>query len=165
MSDRALGFRRGLTAVSVAALAAACSPGIKKKEKVEDPTPLLETQFAAGFPKGYESWKRANAQPIVRADTNEVRHLYYNSKAMTRTKGPFPVGSVLVKAHHTLDKNGKAGATFQLSVMTKTGEKQNGGWQYRAFNPGNKQEVSADAEVCALCHTQAQKADGVFSAQ
>jgi hypothetical protein len=107
-----------------------------------------------GFPADWDQWDKLNE--VTREGAGELRHLFANAAA---TAAPYPTGSVLIKAHYRLNAGAK-GALFQLSVMKKTGD----GWEWEAYAP-NGSRRTADAEVCAMCHSQRAETDFVFSAR
>ena len=141
----------------------ACSPVLP------GPQPQGSTATAAparandpGFPEGYSTWAKLNSAPITREDSGEVRELYRNDKAKGGADGRYPTGAIFVKAQHRL-VGGRKGRVYQLAVMTKAGSGPYNGWTFSAYDPDTGKRRKADADVCAICHSQRASKDYIFS--
>lgn len=127
------------------------------------------------FPRGYTSWKKINAAPIVREGEQMVRELYANDVAQKRG-GPgatFPLGAVLVKEERALVNDAgkpRPGDLVRISVMSKVGNKVGegavGGWTFKAYDPSTMREFNrdrVDPDGCYFCHADAAARDYVYS--
>lgn len=153
---------RRRVAASLMLLAAACAPAIRDNTKDASEGPPPPPPADPGFPTGWEEWHKINAAPILHPEVKEARDLYHNDKAAGSHQGPFPVGSVLVKAQRRLEGS-QPGRLFQLAVMTKGTGRENGGWEFAVFDPDTRKAVPLDPDVCAICHGQRADNDFVFS--
>ncbi len=152
---------------AVAVLGAAWVVACSRAEVQQPPPPADET----AFPSEYTSWKRLNADPIVREGDKVVRNLFANEVALHRdAAGRFPVGAVLVKEERSLaaDPSGRLVPRdlFRVSVMFKVGKGAMEGWAFKAFDPATGQELPrdrVDPDGCYFCHSDARDRDFVFS--
>lgn len=135
-----------------------------------------------GFPAGYETW------PVLyvfdRPDNRQVRTIFANETAFGVGDGQqsdYPYGSILVMQTWAclrdsagacvLDEEGRfqkdPAASPTLFVMKKDrgfgeayGPNRTGEWEYVAYRPdGSYQTTPPNSFSCAVCHTEAKKAD------
>lgn len=153
--------------LAVFACVVGCSQPAAKGDKPASP----ET----AFPANYTAWKKVNASPIIREGEQQVRNLYANDVALSRS-GPspaFPIGSILVKEERQLLNEGgkvRPGDVYRVSVMFKVGKRVGNevmaGWSFKAFDPLTKQEFPkdrVDPDGCYFCHADAGQRDYVYS--
>lgn len=156
-------MRSLVRAAALLALAFGCSPVTMDNRQADIEVLPDELESDPGYPTGYEEWTKLNTAPIVHKDDGEARNLYANAKAKGSRKGPFPAGSVLVKAQAHLDNQGRPGPLFRLSVMTKGTGKANGGWEFATFDAETRKSEQIETEVCTICHAQRADSDFVFT--
>jgi hypothetical protein len=134
-------------AIAMTSLALASSACLRHGQSTEEDTGAGEPQAGAGWPEGYTSWRKINAETVVREDEAVARELY------ARPAAELGVGTVLVKEQFAL-VGGVKGALKQVAVMTRTGaaEDPNGGWEFKLFDPETKTS-GADVAACVGCHS------------
>jgi plastocyanin len=144
--------------------------------------PPAPTVDRVGFPAGYQDW------PVLyvydRPDNRSVRTIFANPAAFAVKDGEqsnYPYGSILVMQTWAclrdsagaciLDENGRfqkdPNATPTLFVMRKEpgfgeayGPNRTGEWEYVAYRPDGSYQTRPEGSFsCAICHTEAQKAN------
>lgn len=108
------------------------------------------------WPAQYQTWKKVNAETLIKEDEGVAREIYANSKP------DLGVGTVLVKEQYKLAEGAK-GALTQVAVMKReAAEGPNNGWVFKAFDPNTKKAVG-DATACLGCHSLQAENNFVFS--
>ena len=122
------------------------------------------------FYAGWHRWKKMTAAPflseghvagkfLVDVYVNDVGAAAYAAK-----KGPYPVGTVIIKKHFH-DEGGKPGHAALLTSMEKKApgyDSENGDWEYAKASPDGKVELRGKEPICVTCHTTADS-DYVFA--
>jgi hypothetical protein len=140
-----------LILIPLVVLIAGC-PRIRKGE-VKATAEAVET---AGWPAGYQTWKKVNDETLVRADdtVQVARELYSNQ---TPDLGP---GAVLVKEEYSLS-GGVKGALKSVAVMRRTGQGDTNGWEFLVYDGQTRQR--GDNSRCVGCHVLQEDNDYLFS--
>ncbi len=141
---------------SAALLSILSTPGcLRGSQKPDD---AAASAHDPAWPEGYRSWKKVNAEPIVRSEEGVAREIFAKPAA------GLGQGTVLVKEQY-LYAGGQRGALQYVGVMRRTGAPTaaNGGWEFLAFDPATKQQNTAAATTCVGCHSLQADSDYLFT--
>ena len=137
-----------ITCIAAAAMAlAACGP----KPSTQAP----KVEGSPDFPTGYTSWRKVNAQTIVRPDEHIAREIY------ARSAPNLGHGTVLVKEQYKL-VGGAKGPLVEIDVMRRTGAPDNNGWSFAKYDPKTHARMGRDETACIGCHTLRADHDYLF---
>jgi hypothetical protein len=148
-------------AAAVSVSAAGCGP---RRAAASTSKAGGETKAAAeGFAPGWKGWARINDAPFVskgHGGTAFVVNVYVNelgAAAYRGRKGPYPVGTVIVKEHFA-NKDGTPGDLGPLMSMEKRPAGYNpeaGDWEYTKARPDGIVETRGKESMCSGCHADA----------
>ena len=143
-----------LLLVCVMALAIAATAACPAKDGKKDGDGQSGPKPAADFPTGYTTWKKANAETIVREEEKIAREVY--AKA---TDG-LGAGTVLVKEQYSYE-NGTKGRLKLIAVMRRGADRaKNKGWEFAVYDPATK--TAGDNTACLGCHSLQEDNDFLF---
>lgn len=139
-----------------ALLAVAATPGCIRSSQTKDDDAKL--QHDPAWPEGYQSWKKVNAEPIIRSEEGVAREIFAKPAA------GLGQGTVLVKEQYTY-AGGQRGPLQYVGVMRRTGAptSANGGWEFLAFDAATKKRNTAAASTCVGCHSLQADSDYLFT--
>ncbi len=143
-----------MTCLALAALTvgAACGGGETK------PQPKPKAEAPPGFPDGYATWHKANAETILRDEEGLAREIYADAKP------DLAKDTVLVKEQYALAE-GAVGELQQIAVMRRGADEANAGWSFTVYDPKTKKELEDGASACVGCHTLQIDNDYLFTAR